>query len=801
VTVATLRPTGSVTSPGIGGSVSTTGGTHEAVTADNNTGTYSQLTAGAAYQDFEAYNTTITYNFTIPVGAVSTSRQFRVNIQGVGAGELSPYSGGYFNALYGETTRPAVTTPTYHSTATVSFAVRTNGQSQVVRVAEAYYDVTYFTAPNAPTSITPNSAFTTGLRPTINWTHNGGASGGSQAGFQVKIFTTAQAAIGGFNPETSPHTIDSGVIQSVTSAYLLTSDLINGAGYVAYVKSYNGSGAVRTDPSAWSAGQAFSIAVPVPTPTSVTPSTAQTTSRPALNAQVASMAGGVYVQRQWDIATNNIFTTGLVTVTSSLFANSHSSPESFPALPTRLPQGTWYIRARAIDSFGVAGSWSTTQTFTIAHAPTTNSRLPNSGISYAYTGTTYSPTWVFQDIDTEDFQLKYEAEVWKLSDPAGSLKTTGIVTSGAYTGTWTGLDATWKDTELRWRVRVTDQDNVTGAWSSDQAFFLRDLPTIAITLPTEGQVIADAQPVITWTFSASGGRTMASSRLVITNLSNSTVIVDSGVVPGANLSYALTSPVILVSTPYSATLTTIDSTGLVSVETNLFTATYASPTQPIFTIDSVDFALRGRNVVDWSTSVVDGTNLYWKVLRRQYGYSTWTEIARLPTGIKLFEDYTAPASTLLEYSVVQTAESFGLPVDSPYPIQQFEGESSHYILVVPENDAINLTLYIVTSDDFEDEQEMATTNLIGRGRRVEYGTRFGITGSLTADFRDNDDLSARAQRQLLEAIRDSQLTIYLRTPFGDVWPVALESARVTRVSGVGLRENATASISYIEITA
>lgn len=818
MTTTTLRPTSSSASPGIGGAISTTGGTHEAVTSDNNNGTYSQLTSGAAFQDFEGYESGVTYLFTLPAGSVYSTRRGRVTAQGIDAGRMYRYAaGGQMTTInagtFGDVTSPYTSYPQAYGTVfplTQPYvSVHSYGQSAVLRIAEVYLDITYFGPPSAPSAITPSTTWTTSLRPTFTWTHNDPTTGGTQFAFQVRVFTTAQAAIGGFDPTTSPATLDSGVIDSTVSAWAATSDLINGGGYKTYVRTYNGLATdgtyptVRTTPSAW-ASQTFTMAIPVPVPTNLVPgTTTQNTSRPALNADVAAMANGVQIRRQWDLATNSGFTTGLLTITEPTYATTKSSPIAFPDLPTRLAQGTWFMRARTQDIFGNFSAYTTTQSFTVTHPPTTGYRSPGAGASLVYnTGTNaVSVSWLFQDIDVEDFQLKYEAELWKAADPVGSLKTTGVITSAAQTASFTTLNGTWKDTELRWRIRVYDQDNVAGPWSTDQAFFLRDVATVNITLPTEGQVISTATPTVTWTFFATGGRTLASSRLVIQRTSTGSVLVDTGVMPGAILSYTVPSPVILVGPTYTATVTVVDSSGLTSVEANNFTASYSLPPTPSFTIDSSDFAQYGRLEIDWTTSTVSGTNLGWRIYRRQRGYSAWKLIAETDSLIKHWSDFTTPSFTNMEFAVVQVADNLGAPVESAYPIVEFYGETTDYMLVVPDNPSYNLILYHVTDDEFEDEQEMATTKLIGRGRRVEYGTRFGQTGSLTAEFRDNAYMSGRSQRLLLEAIRDSGYKVYLRNPFGDVWAVALDSARISRVAGVGLQEMATASISYTEITA
>lgn len=664
---------------------------------------------------------------------------------------------------------------------------------------ESYLDIRYFTEAGTPTGLTAANITTT-PRPTFSWSHVAGASAGTQNAFRVKVFTLAQASIGGFSVDTSPHTLDSGIVQSGTSSYLAGFDIPNGVTYRAYVQTFNGGSGVNTPASAWSALHQFTTAIPVPVPTALTPvvSAVSTTSRPAVGASVAAMTGGVQIKREWTLATDASFTLNVRTIIDDTLGSTKSGTVAFPVLPARLAQGTWYIRARTLDSFGVASAWTGTNTFSVLHAATSSNRQPSSGIALAYEATK-QVTWVFNDPDPEDYQLKYEVELWKLSAP-GTVIASGVITSATAAHTFTIPDITWKATDLRWRLRTTDRDNIAGAWSVDQSFFLYDIPVPAITFPAEAQVISSAQPNFTWTFTAANSRTQASWRMVVTQVGVG-VVADSGVVAGTALAWLLPSPVILVGVNYSATLTTVDSVGLPGSDTNAFTATYLAPTTPVFTLNTASFATAGLIVVDWSTSNTDGTNLRWKVLRRLTGTLTWTLIGETATGVKTYSDYLAPSATNIEYSVVQVAESFGSSVESAYPIQSFYGESE-YALVCPVKPALNLRLYIVTSDDFEDEQEMATQNLIGRGRRVEYGTRFGQTGSLTADFRDQSGgPTARQQTLALQALRTSGLLVYLRNPFGDVWAVAAQSAGISRVPGVGMQAMATASIAYTEITA
>lgn len=70
--------------------------------------------------------------------------------------------------------------------------------------------------------------------PTVTWTYSDPESN-PQSQYQVKIFSLAQYSIGGFNPETSPNTWDSGVTAGAATSRVVGTPLV-GAVYRSYVK-------------------------------------------------------------------------------------------------------------------------------------------------------------------------------------------------------------------------------------------------------------------------------------------------------------------------------------------------------------------------------------------------------------------------------------------------------------------------------------------------------------------------------------------------------------------------------------
>lgn len=125
--------------------------------------------------------------------------------------------------------------------------------------------------------------------------------------------------------------------------------------------------------------------------------------------------------------------------------------------------------------------------------------------------------------------------------------------------------------------------------------------------------------------------------------------------------------------------------------------------------------------------------------------------------------------------------------------------AGEYWLIHPTDADLNIKLSNVIQDDFTEEWEQATLLVINKGRKMDYGQRWGFAGSLTAQVWDETGMTARQSRLALELLKAEQITVTLQTPFGDTWAVALGTAQIGRVAGVGLREFHTLTIDYQEV--
>jgi hypothetical protein len=553
--------------------------------------------------------------------------------------------------------------------------------------------------------------------------------------------------------------------------------------------------------SAWTTGTSFTLTVTAPPPpTLVTPAAggpAITTNTPTLGATLTAATENRTVKAEWQLATDSGFTTALKTVTEADtdLRTSGATTEVTP-VASKLSQTTWYIRAREIDQYGQASTWTSGTTFTVSHAPTATTRIPVASSTSEYGATTVFG-WTFGDASSSDTQTAYQIIVER-NDTGAAVLDTGKVMSTGSTGSH-AISATYKDVVLRWKIRVYDNDNVVGAYSSYSVFTLSDPPLVTITTPAEAAQVTTGQPTITWTNDAS--TVQVSRRVVITRTSDSVVVSDSGTTATTSLTYTTPNVVLQNGESYYVTVTVTDNVGMVGSDTNNFTAQYQAPDAVQINVDESIYDTEGYVYIDWSAVTPDGYFVDWRVYRRPPLATEW-ELLNVTTDAdeRYYRDWMAPAGSTFEYAVTQTAGRFGIIIESPIVFTETrEIEGSHYWLINPYDESVNLQVSQVTDDSYTDEYEEAELQIIGRGRKMNHGTRFGYTGTLTAQLRDTEASTARSKRIALQALKAARTTYYLRNPFGDILEVSLGNLGVSRIAGVGTSELVDMTIPYNEV--
>jgi hypothetical protein len=538
-------------------------------------------------------------------------------------------------------------------------------------------------------------------------------------------------------------------------------------------------------------------------PTGVQPANGSTkdTSRPTLLAVVQSGGDaqvGTY-RAKWEMATNITFTTGVKSIAdpeADLIAAGGSASEVTPTAQATT-QGTRYVRAATISDFGYISAWSSTNTFTVAHAPTTYNHLPSGGYVNGLTGVTFS--WDFADTYPDDTQTAYEVYISKVSD--GSLAyDSGKVTSSAKFHALTTELASFVDMQLRWRVRVYDADDVVGPWSTYISFMPTGVPTGNITFP-DNEPIDNPVPTITWTFTPTGGRAQTSYEITITDTATNTTAYWSGKVTSAATSHTVSDGTALKNShTYSIKLTVTDTVGVTDDDVTPFTTDWVPPDAPPFTVVTADTETNGFVTILWDDDAQDATFYSYRLYRRTIDTdAVWqlvTEVSTIQPEYA-YEDWTASAG-YNEWALVQVATRYGAPVESEYvPILDF-ASFTDYWLVHPTDTTKNLRLYYVTADAFTDVMEREDVALIGQGRHVDLGTALGVQGTISGTVWDRPEATAHEQRLALQELFRSKTKVMLRNPFGDNWQVTLGDPSFDRVAA-GPSEYHTFSLPYSEV--
>lgn len=124
-----------------------------------------------------------------------------------------------------------------------------------------------------------------------------------------------------------------------------------------------------------------------------------------------------------------------------------------------------------------------------------------------------------------------------------------------------------------------------------------------------------------------------------------------------------------------------------------------------------------------------------------------------------------------------------------------------YKLIDPLVPATFIDLPGVTEDSFIKDREREVLVVVGRGKKVNYGTELGVTGTLVVKIRERAGSSASAQRDALEAFLLAHPDVILESPWGDQRHVDIGPITVTRISGTGDSEAVDLSFTYEELEA
>lgn len=215
-----------------------------------------------------------------------------------------------------------------------------------------------------------------------------------------------------------------------------------------------------------------------------------------------------------------------------------------------------------------------------------------------------------------------------------------------------------------------------------------------------------------------------------------------------------------------------------------------------------NYSTLGYINIAWTDAEKDTSWYAWRVYRRvAIPLGVWELLyeTQVDQSSYNYHDWTAKVGTTYQWAIVQVALRFDQPVESDYfASTQYVPFDDQYWLINPDDESMNVRLR-VKGEEFYEEQEEATIPLIGRGRRKEFGTNYGLRGTIAASIRRDNVLTPHEQRTYIENLRRSLDSFIIRNPFGDVLKVTTGDIKMSRIPGVGADEMMDVNFDYEEV--
>jgi hypothetical protein len=248
-----------------------------------------------------------------------------------------------------------------------------------------------------------------------------------------------------------------------------------------------------------------------------------------------------------------------------------------------------------------------------------------------------------------------------------------------------------------------------------------------------------------------------------------------------------------------------DTKNLEGTDRNTFHTSWTAPAAPAFTVDSAFYDSLGYVKITWTNAATDVDFISYRVYRRLYDasgptYGSWILLYedQVDQPTYEFRDWLATAATSYQYAVVQVADRFGAAIESVYTPTAVTVDTDKYWFIHPLDETLSISLS-VNEDDFKEVYEEEEFHVLGRGRHVDYGDRLGYEGSLSLQMRDKIGATARQQRLALQTLKQDQIPVYMRNPFGDLWLINLKDLSFTRMAGMGKHEAVNVQLGYVEV--
>lgn len=258
--------------------------------------------------------------------------------------------------------------------------------------------------------------------------------------------------------------------------------------------------------------------------------------------------------------------------------------------------------------------------------------------------------WKFSDANPKDVQTAYQIEFSRVSDSVVVLDS-GKVTStlSSYTLAASALS---NGTDYRWRVRTYDQIDSVGAWSGYSNFTASATGTVNITDPDvdDKATIDTSSYNVKWTYTQSGGATQASRQVKVTRMSDSVVVLDTGMQATTATNYTVSG--LASGVRYKVEVAVTNSASVVTgFVARYITPNYSEPMTPNMIMTVLPDCIQIQ-VVNPTPSGNRPEIQYNDIYRRHSGVvgSQWVRVAVVDRNA-IYKDYAVRSNTAYDYQV------------------------------------------------------------------------------------------------------------------------------------------------------
>lgn len=212
--------------------------------------------------------------------------------------------------------------------------------------------------------------------------------------------------------------------------------------------------------------------------------------------------------------------------------------------------------------------------------------------------------------------------------------------------------------------------------------------------------------------------------------------------------------------------------------------------------------------VDWDNATRPANFHSWRIYHKETADTEWTMIHEaFADGVNYsINSYGWANAVSQDYVAVGVAQdpATGQLTENAYDNEVSivpAGSGNDYWLVHPTDPTLTVKLRMVTAAPFQLNIDHEAIRLIGRGNKVNTGDDSRErSGSMNFQlFDEPSGRTARQQRQDVEVMYLQGVQAFLRTPFGDLWSVFIETVSIDLISVAGTMEAAEGSLSWVEV--